>query len=418
MKKLSNILITLIIVLTACSKSEITSPEVDDFNLINTTAVDDSIMKGMEGIYRVVNGSTTLGEQFVCKASHRRITFFSEKDGIFMILKFGFNSIDGSIQYSGFWRYTELTDGGKIHGQIASIDGASQLLAQIPDAYKFAANFGSETFTIQLSKPFSDYTKNNEFMIFGHHGVQTTANPPYAENSLNGVLFDEGYGVNGLEYDIRLTKDNVPICIHDPSINTRLCQKGPLSGAWNQYSYTLLHQYIKLIDGQELPSLEKALEFFIDSTGLKYFWMDIKGDPDVFKYLEPIVRNAYSRALTANRNVIIFAGLPSDDVITEFNKQPTYRNGNPAYAFSDPLPTLCEETVDKVIANGSKFFGPRYSNGLLLDDVQRAHENGARVISWTLNSKALILDYMQNGHFDGFITDYPAYVVYDYYTLF
>jgi hypothetical protein len=25
---------------------------------------------------------------------------------------------------------------------------------------------------------------------------------------------------------------------------------------------------------------------------------------------------------------------------------------------------------------------------------------------------------LQNGQFDGFITDYPAYVVYDYYTMF
>ena len=80
--------------------------------------------------------------------------------------------------------------------------------------------------------------------------------------------------------------------------------------------------------------------------------------------------------------------------------------------------TLAEETVDKAIDNGCKFFGPRYSNGLLLEDVQRAHDNGIKVISWTLNSHALILDYMQNGKFDGFITDYPAYVVYYYYTMF
>jgi hypothetical protein len=39
------------------------------------------------------------------------------------------------------------------------------------------------------------------------------------------------------------------------------------------------------------------------------------------------------------------------------------------------------------------------------------------VISWTLNDKGLIKNYIQNGQFDGFISDYPAYVVYDFYTM-
>jgi glycerophosphoryl diester phosphodiesterase len=54
----------------------------------------------------------------------------------------------------------------------------------------------------------------------------------------------------------------------------------------------------------------------------------------------------------------------------------------------------------------------------LLEDVVKAHANGIKVISWTLNDKGLIKNYLQNGEFDGFITDYPAYVVYDYYTMF
>jgi glycerophosphoryl diester phosphodiesterase len=68
--------------------------------------------------------------------------------------------------------------------------------------------------------------------------------------------------------------------------------------------------------------------------------------------------------------------------------------------------------------NKSKYFGPRFSEGVLLDDVAKAHSNGIKVISWTLNDKGLIKNYLQNGQFDGFITDYPAYVVYDYYTMF
>jgi glycerophosphoryl diester phosphodiesterase len=147
-------------------------------------------------------------------------------------------------------------------------------------------------------------------------------------------------------------------------------------------------------------------------------WLDIKGNTDIFKYLEPIVRNAYAKAQAANRDVVIFSGLPSSDVIDDLNKLGTYNSTNPAYSYSAPLPTLAEETVQKAIDNHSSFFGPRFTNGLLLPEVQQAHANGIKVISWTLNSKALVLDYLQHGDFDGFITDYPAYVVYYYYTMF
>jgi glycerophosphoryl diester phosphodiesterase len=95
-------------------------------------------------------------------------------------------------------------------------------------------------------------------------------------------------------------------------------------------------------------------------------------------------------------------------VIDEFNSWPAYAD----------LPTMCEQTLQDVIDTKSEYFGPRYTEGLLPDDVNKAHDLGIKVISWTLNDKSLILNYLQNGQFDGFISDYPAYVVYDFYTLF
>jgi glycerophosphoryl diester phosphodiesterase len=396
----------------SCSKSEITLPPSNsDTNLQNTTYIDGSVMKKMEGIYKVIDGDKSLGQEFVCKVSRYRVSFFSNLNGIFFILKYGYKPADGTIQFSGFWRFSENATQDNIYFEMAATDGATDLLNGIRTAIKMTGVFKngqSNNVTLKFDRAFSTFTTNNEFMIFAHHGVQTTSNPPYAENSLDGVLNDEDYGVNGLEFDIRLTKDNVPICIHDPTINARLTRKGPLSGSWNQYGYEFLHEYIRLIDGQRLTSLEHALKAFVDSTTLKYFWMDIKGDPNVFRALEPIVRDAYSRAAQQGRQVVIFAGMPSEDVIDDFKATPTYAT----------LPTLCEQSVDLAIENNSKYFGPRFSEGLLLDDVNRAHSAGIKVISWTLNDKHLIIDYLKNGKFDGFITDYPAYVVYNYYTTF
>jgi glycerophosphoryl diester phosphodiesterase len=398
-----------LIVFAGCKKNEITAPPfAEDSNLVNTQPIAFNTMKTMEGIYTLTSGSNALGDNFVCKVSKNKVSFFSNKDGLFIILKRGLKTSDGSIQFSGFWRYSERKDQGSVQFSITAANGATDLLNGIVNhLIVTGANAGNDM-QLQYTRPFSATAISKGFMIMAHHGVLTTSDPPYAENSILSVLNDEDYGVTGLEFDVRMTKDNVPICIHDPTINTRLTQKGPLSGSWDQYSFDLISSYIRLVDGQKVPSVEQALNAFIDSTNLGYFWMDVKGNTDVFKYLEPVVRRAYARATAINRKVVIFAGLPSAEVIDEFHKQPSYQD----------LPTLCEQSLQLALENKSKYFGPRFSEGVLLDDVTTAHANGIKVISWTLNDKGLIKNYLQNGQFDGFITDYPAYVVYDYYTMF
>jgi glycerophosphoryl diester phosphodiesterase len=398
-----------LIAFAGCKKNEITvPPSAEDSNLINTQPIAFGTMKTMEGIYTLTKGSNALGDNFVCKVSKNKVSFFSNKDGLFIILKRGFKSSDGSIQFSGFWRYSELKDQGNIQFSITAANGATDLLNGIISHLTVTGVNAGNDMQLQYTRPFSTNAINKGFIIMAHHGVLTTSDPPYAENSLLSVINDEDYGVTGLEFDVRMTKDNVPICIHDPTINTRLTRKGPLSGSWDQYSFDLISSYIRLLDGQKVPSVEQALNAFIDSTNLRYFWMDVKGNTDVFKYLEPVVRKAIARAAAINRNVVIFAGLPSAEVIDEFHKQPSYAD----------LPTLCEQSLQLALDNKSKYFGPRFSEGVLLDDVAKAHANGIKVISWTLNDKGLIKNYLQNGQFDGFITDYPAYVVYDYYTMF
>src|SRR2546423_1781838 len=108
--KYSKAFLFVALLLLGCSKSKITEPpDGDDYNLVNTTPVPDSTIVKMEGIYKLSSGSGSLGSQFVCKVSKLRVSFFSDADGIFIILKYGYNSSDGSVQFSGTWRYSELT---------------------------------------------------------------------------------------------------------------------------------------------------------------------------------------------------------------------------------------------------------------------------------------------------------------------
>jgi glycerophosphoryl diester phosphodiesterase len=395
----------------SCSKNQIV--QQPDVNIGDVDFISYTKMKSMEGIYSG-SGSTGLGTNFVCKVSKYRVSFFSNSGGIFMILKYGLNPTDSSLKFSGFWRFSETATQGLINFSVPKAEALLFLTTgdisslSLSGSYQNGDDPSIEPLNLTFSKHFSAYAANTPFEIYSHHGVQTTSNPPFAQNSLNGVYNDEDYGVNGLEMDVQLTYDSIPIMMHDADIDIRLTQKSPISGNYNQYKFQFLEDYIRLVDGQKIPALAQMLTAFIDSTTMKYFWMDIKGDEGIFEALLPVIDNAYNHAKAVGRDVVIYADLPSNTVIGQFQSYPAYRESG--------YPTMCELTYQDVVDNGCTRWGPRYSRGLLLSDVETAHAAGIKVISWTLNDKTLIQNYIKNGQFDGFISDYPSYVVYDYYT--
>lgn len=400
-----------LVVFFSCTRNQTTyQPPID---IGNVAFIPYTSMKPMEAIYDLASGSDALGTSFVCKVSKYRVSFFGN-GGIFMILKYGLEQNDSSLKFSGFYRYSKDARQGLVSFSLPKADALAFLKTGDISNLVLNGNIenGNGTQTpigLKFSKNFTAYARNTPFEIYAHHGVQTVANPPFAENSILGVLNDEDYGVNGLEFDVQLTRDSVPIMMHDGNIDIRLTQKSPISGDYNQFTFSFLYDYITLIDGQRIASLEHCLRDFIDSTTMTYFWMDIKGDDRIFQALQPVVLNAQAHANEVGRNVVIYADLPSTTVIGQFQSYPPYRADT-------SLKTMCELTLQDVIDNGCTRWGPRYSRGLLLSDVATAHSMGIKVISWTLNDEGLIANYMKNGQFDGFISDYPCFVVYDWYT--
>jgi hypothetical protein len=171
-------LLILLLFIFSCSKNDITLPPYNpEANLENTDPIDGSIMKNMEGIYWLNDGNNTLGVEFVCKVSKHRVSFFSNQSGIYMIMKYGLNPTDSSIQFAGFWRYSENVTQGKIGFSIAKDDGASELLHNgTPDYIKISATFldvdlYTKTFTLQFHRHFTQYSIDKEFAIFAHHGI-------------------------------------------------------------------------------------------------------------------------------------------------------------------------------------------------------------------------------------------------------
>ncbi len=395
--------------LLTCSQNDI---QVHfEARLENTKPISRDILRSMEGIYKLAEGSSSLGSEFVCKTSLNKVSFFSNERGIFFILNAGLNLQDSSIQFAGFWRVSENTSNGTISFIVPKGFGSGKLLKQnIASGLIMMGGFTvggrKQSITLKYERDFSASVKANPFVIFGHHGIQTNANPAFIENSLEAFRQAQDYGANSLEVDVRMTKDNVPVLYHDPDLNIRVIQKSGILADLDQITWNVLFHYVLLRDGQRIPSLEEALTLAVDSTELQYIWIDVKGNPNVFKYLEPIVRKAIARAQSKGRTIEIITDLPSDDVIDEYKKQPSYSD----------LPLMCELSLDETIALNCKYWGPRWTEGTLNDDVARAHSLGMKAFTWTLNSEKFIVSFMRDGNFDGLITDYPSYAVYNFYT--
>ncbi len=133
-------------------------------------------------------------------------------------------------------------------------------------------------------------------MVIGHRGASAVA----PENTLAAFRRAISDGANGVEFDVRITADGVPVVIHDPTLRRTGAGPGVIeqmtasqlsqvdAGSWFNRQRSKLAQ--KDYEGEHLPLLEDVFELF--TRGNREFqnaklYVELKGG----------VRN---RALTIN----------------------------------------------------------------------------------------------------------------------
>jgi glycerophosphoryl diester phosphodiesterase len=219
------------------------------------------------------------------------------------------------------------------------------------------------------------------------------------------INYTEKLGSTGIEVDVRLSRDGVPFLYHDGDLNTRLTMKGPLAGPSESYTWAQLSAFVRLIHGEMIPTLEEALNFTIDSTQLGFVYLDMKGDPGTMAKVIPIQKRALERAQQKGRDIIIVVGIPSTDMLNDLMTYPDYTT----------IPSLCELTVDDVHTVNSIVWAPRWTLGTQNDLVQQMHNEGRLALCWTIDQPSWIQDYIDNGIFDGLLTNFPYVVAYYHY---
>lgn len=368
----------------------------------------------LEGIYKVTKGNEVFGDTLILKWNNlNNLSIFGGVNGLYAVTK-GLKK-DSSIYIYGYWRYALNSETGAINLILNPNDGSNGILSENPlrspnlkisGRFGFGNNPADQALELTFIRPFSEKVLQDDFRILAHRsGGRTSDLLSISENSLEMIGFTENFGSTGIEIDVRLTKDNVPVLYHDEDINIRLTKKSPLNGPLVNFTYPEISSFIRLVNGEKIPKLEDALIKVVDSTKLKVVWLDMKSVNNAMAIVIPIQQKMLARAKQKNRDLSIFIGLPEPEVLDFFKTYPNYQN----------ISSLCELSTEDVTNINAKIWAPRWTLGLQKVDVKAMHAQNRKVFCWTLDSEDFIKRYIHEGDFDGILTNYPTIVSYHHY---
>lgn len=117
-----------------------------------------------------------------------------------------------------------------------------------------------------------------ETIIFAHRGLPVK----FAENSLEGFRYAAKHGAEGVEFDVHMTKDKVPVVMHDEEID----RTTDGSGYIKDYTLNEIRKF-HLKNGELVPMLRELFEILQDKD--LYINLEFKTNKIHDKGIEAIV---------------------------------------------------------------------------------------------------------------------------------
>jgi glycerophosphoryl diester phosphodiesterase len=215
-------------------------------------------------------------------------------------------------------------------------------------------------------------------MKIGHRGAR--AYEP--ENTLSSYKKALELGVDAVELDVRRTKDGEIIVIHDAEVDRTTNGKGLVS----QLTLREIKQFNTEKD-QRIPTLEEALDFLDKKVKVL---IELKETGFEEKMLKTI------RKKGLEKNVIIVSFL--EDALRKVRELNDIVETGLIYAkHKNPIKTASDLKANYLL--------PLY-RFTHTADVQKAHQNGLKVIVWTINKPEEVAEYVKKG-VDGITSDRP-----------
>jgi len=247
-----------------------------------------------------------------------------------------------------------------------------KFLLMIAAVVFLAAGFGAK----------AEIWKEGQTLRIGHRGARALAD----ENTIESIMKAIETGVDYVEFDVRRTKDDVYVLMHDPTVDRTTDGKGKVS------EMTIAEfKKLKTRSGYTPPTLEEVLAALKPTRAgiiLDIKLKDPKCVPEIFAAVDryglvdrAIFETSYPRVANA---------------VEKFNSElvsaiyPSWPRSALRYARKYKLDS---------IALYHPFARPRY--------VKKAKKDGFKVMVWTVNNAKSIERFEDKVKVDGILTDDP-----------
>ncbi|GAA6112999.1 MAG: glycerophosphodiester phosphodiesterase [Apilactobacillus sp.] len=204
-------------------------------------------------------------------------------------------------------------------------------------------------------------------LVFGHRGVPDL----YPENSLQGFRYALYHHIDGLEFDVHLTKDNIPVVIHDERIDRTTDGRGLV----NSYTYEELSQF-SLENYERIPKLEELLALIEGRDVLVN--LEFKTDKIHYPNIEKIVVDMVSKFELLHPVIYSSFNLSSVKIVQQLVDDAQF-----AYL------------TDRRVDNPKEFLLTNHLDALHLQFFQPDIENKERV--WTVNGSLRLRFLIKHG---------------------
>ncbi|MBE5733772.1 MAG: hypothetical protein E7347_01830 [Clostridiales bacterium] len=224
----------------------------------------------------------------------------------------------------------------------------------------------------------------NNFINYAHRGASEYA----PENTLLSFYLGLYMGANGIETDVQLTKDGVPVLFHDDTLERMTGEKGCVA----DYTFSELQSFNVKKNGltDKIVSFEDFLAHFSHKN--LTFAIELKGDGTAIKSVDLLRKyNMLSKT--------IITSFKFKELVDVKTYAPEFRTGYLA------LEDIDDTLLDKMKETGIEELCPE-SKVITAEKVKEWKEKGFEVRAWGIYNEQIMKDVYHTG-VNGMTVNFP-----------
>lgn len=402
--------IIFILVFNSCVYELSNEPELGtdfDFYLKGFILLNDAQQAIVNGIYDVMNDrDNNWSDKVVCKYVKNRLCIYSSDDVVYAENLGGF--LGDSLEYSGIMRIVRSGKGCRMKLVISDTNTVKYLRDGINPKELLIKAFDENGHSLTLSKN-CNLKEMNDFLVIAHRGgCRNSERIGISENSLEMIEYAEILGADGVEIDVKKTKDDKLIIFHDDTFSPRTVQGAYLLGKVKDFTFNQISTFGRLIYGEKIPTLEEALQTVVNKTKLKLVWLDLKDESDeTITQIFNLQKKFSQMTSPIGRKLLILLGLPSENALDLYDNN---KNKN----LSDIL--IESDTTNLNRYSTCRVWAPRWTVDIKDNKNNGIAEiKGIQIFRWTVDLQSSIEAFIENKNdgeikLNGLLSNYPTLV--------